>query len=141
MAKTFFPMDKLIKLPKFDIVDKNIIKINENNIFNDLKKEIVDIVYKNRLFGKYRSLKSLEEFYCNPYKQNGHLKLFNNDLIPNQDITGDIKVSGIWISNKSFGAYCILTNTVNLKNEYLFMEQDSDSDSDIDSDINYLLLC
>jgi len=140
MDKTFHYLDnKIIKLQKANVISSNKATIGNNLIaeLDDLKKEIIKIVYSNNFFGKYRSLISLEEFYCNPYKESGnYLKVFNNNLIPGTTITGNIQIIGIWYTAKSFGVYCKLENYHIIKNEYNFIEDESDSD--IEAVINQL---
>ena len=140
MVKTFHELDiKLLTLSSTIVIESDKISIRDSDIgiFDNLQKTINSIVYtKNiEIFGKYVSLKSLEERYCNCYKNSGYLKVFNDDLVDGTIVSGDIQVLGIWINNKSFGAYCKLVNHQIIKNEYQFTNSDSDSE-EIETIIN-----
>ena len=93
--------------------------------FDELKQDLVNKVH---LLGFQKTKICLEEFYCNPIKNNGdYLKINKSDVPFDSIIDVHITVSGIWFSDKSWGPYLIARSIK--ESEPLFIE---DSDSEID---------
>jgi len=110
-----------------------------SNDFDDLKKRMIDIIKFDRKYGSIRTDICLEEFYCNPNKQDKYLRLFSeySEFPEGTIIRGTIQVLGIWFSKKSYGPYCKLINYEVVKDKYNFI--DSESDEEIESTIKKMV--
>ena len=106
-----------------------------------LKETLVDLVYKNskKIYPDHQTLPQLEQLYCPPYKTYNARKKFmylkldkrklgNLDVLKrNTKVYLTVNISGLWISDQSFGPYI---NVVDVKypraNDFL-----DESDSEI----------
>ena len=131
-------MDHLIELKECTIfaVDNGLFTLKVKNKysvdFEYLKTKIVSFAFEH--FQKRRTKCSLEEFYCNPYKDSSLIQLkYPNDIDPviGSLIDLTILVKDVWISKKSFGPVCQLEKWTVTSYDYNFVDSDSDSDISI----------
>ena len=109
-----------------------IVKNFDHQFFDNLKIDLVSKVYhelSNDVYGFQKTICCLEEFYCNPVKNN-YLKInkCNSNIPMNEFVELHVNVLGIWFSDKSWGPFLVAENVTEIKKNSLFID-DSDSDS------------
>jgi hypothetical protein len=133
MVKTnFIKFDSEITF-SFETIPINNKSFKGNNeiktFFDNLKNDTVNKVFSmsHSLYGFQKSKIALNEFYCNPYNEYDILSIKNNSDI-NIPVSVEISISGIWLSEKSFGSYIKLVKSEIIKNENKFIDSDSDEE-------------
>ena len=122
-------MDETIVLNECIVVSVNerdfILKNKKvTRIFDELKTKVVNHCFLN---GK-RSKIALEEFYCNPYKEESLLKLnYIDGISPGMIINCTITINGINSKGKSISPNLVLMNYTIHKDEYVFIDSDDDT--------------
>jgi hypothetical protein len=92
--------------------------------FEYLKTKVVSFAFEH--FDKRRTKCSLEEFYCNPYKDSSLIKLkYPSDMDPVIGSLIDITISikDVWIAKKSFGPVCELKKCNITSYDYNFVNR------------------
>ena len=109
-------------------VNENFIILKNNkveSIFEDLKDKVVDYAYSH--FNGKRSKISLEEFYCNPYKDDSYFKLnYIDGISVGMVINCTINISGILNKSKSVIPNLTLISYTLHKEDYVFVDSESD---------------
>ena len=124
---------------------------NLTTFTDNLKTVLVKNVHSNvkEIFGSYKTIESLSDFYCNPCKIievnktfTDLLKLklnceYSGELLKGCIVNLTIHVSGMWFSDTSYGPYFNI-NEISLielpeKEISMFLENDDDSDDEIKS--------
>ena len=109
-------------------IEENFIILKNNKaegIFKEIKDKVVNYAYN--YFNKRRTKISLEEFYCNPYKEGMYFKLNYMDGISiGMVINCNIGLNGIINNCKSVIPNLSLISYSVHKEGYVFVDSDSD---------------